>query len=130
MIFRGRGWGGVSATYVLLRHRVELEYCRCLFNSSQHWTDYNIIGGFLPHLAIPRFSYPTVGGFINNILRGLLRINYELYTYYAGLHSTVLFEGISLWPKTTGWCCARDFTKMRENLFKNAFTETGIGLKA
>ncbi len=32
---------------------------RCLFNSSQHWTDSYITGGFLPHLAIPRFSYPT-----------------------------------------------------------------------
>ncbi len=37
--------------------RVELD--RCLFNSSQDKTDYNIIGGFLLHLAIPRFSYHT-----------------------------------------------------------------------
>jgi hypothetical protein len=60
--------------------RVELD--RCLFNSSQDKTDTYIIGGFLPHLAVPRFLTQPVGGFINNILRGLLRINYELSTKY------------------------------------------------
>ncbi len=41
----------------------------------------------------PDFFTPPVGGFINNILRGLLGINYELYcTYYAALHILLIFQ--------------------------------------
>ena len=71
-----------------------MELDRCLFNSSQDKTDTYIIGGFLPHLAVPRFLTQPVGGFINNILRGLLRINYELCTYNAALHRTPLSKGV------------------------------------
>ncbi len=38
----------------------------------------------------PDFLTPPVGGFINNILRGLLRMNYELCTYNAALKSSVI----------------------------------------
>ncbi len=51
-----------------------MELDRCLFNSSQDKTDTYITGGFLPHLAVPRFLTQPDGGFINNILRKLLRI--------------------------------------------------------
>jgi hypothetical protein len=34
----------------------EWSWNRCLFNSSQLWTDTYITGGFLTHLAIPQFS--------------------------------------------------------------------------
>jgi hypothetical protein len=39
------------------------------------------------------FLTQPVGGFINNKLRGLLRINYELYTYNAALHIINIFSG-------------------------------------
>ncbi len=44
---------------VILRHRVELD--RCLFNSSQHWTDTYVTGGFCPHIRLGGFlpvGYP------------------------------------------------------------------------
>ncbi len=91
---------------------VELD--RCLFNSSQDKTDTYITGGFLPHLAVPRFLTQPVGGFINNILRGLLRINYELCTYNAALHNTFLKECFtyrswtaSAWRTRTIWRSTR-----------------------
>jgi hypothetical protein len=37
----------------------------------------------------PDFLTPPVGGFINNVLGGLLRINYELCTYNAALHNVL-----------------------------------------
>jgi hypothetical protein len=69
---------------------VELDMC--LFNSSQHWTDTYISEDFFLTSQFPDFRTPPVGGFINNILRGLLRINYELCTYIMPLSRSFNFD--------------------------------------
>jgi hypothetical protein len=47
---------------------------------------------FFLALQYPDFFTPQVGGFINNTLRGLLQVNYKLYTYNATLHNCVFIS--------------------------------------